>query len=572
MGLVVFTGYQALKAKGSLENVAGDFETLGGQLTSGDQGGARTTLAAAQEHAAAANAHTHGPGWWLTSRIPGVGPNVSAVRTVADVVDQLASDVLPSVVDVTATLTPDNLRPVNGQVRLQPIVDVAPAVVAANDRLRAGQERVARLRTSELAPQIAGPVRTLQANLAEAAELSDRAARAVQLLPPMLGADGRRTYLMLFQNNAEIRSTGGIPGSFATLVADHGTLSLGEQGDARTIGRFAEPPIPLTADERALFGLNLGRFPQDVNFTPDFPRSAQLSAAMWDAKHGTQVDGVVSTDPVALSYLLRGTGPVRLASGAWLTADNAVPLLLNGVYRDIPDPQQQNAFFASVASSVFDAIASGQGRARAVLDGLVQGATEGRILAWSSRPDEQDLIAPTKMGGVLKVGPDAHPRVSVFLNDGTGAKMDYYLHYRADLLSHGCDNDRQQLRMRVTMRSTAPEDVAMLPDYVVGVTGGGDRTVSGVPRGTIRTTLSVYAPVDGYVERSAVDGEEVELNPREHDGRTLLMTTIDLTPGQQHTLTVEFVGGSGRVGDPVLRVTPGAHGPGVGKVSASACS
>jgi hypothetical protein len=572
VGLVLYTGSQALKAKDALEQVADDFQALSDQLTAGDRAGARTTLSAAQEHAAAASDYTRGPGWWLTSLIPGVRPNVSAVRTVADVVEDLAQDVLPAVVDASATLTPASLSPENGRIELQPLIEVTPSVLAADEKLGAAHERVRRIRTSRLAPQIADPVITLQANLAQAAELSDRIARAVQLLPPMLGADGPRTYLLLFQNNAEVRATGGIPGSFATLTADEGVISLGRQGDARTIGRFDEPPISLTSDERRLFGLNLGRFPQDVNFTPDFPRSAQLAAAMWNAEHGIQVDGVVSTDPVALSYLLAGTGPVTIADGGTLTADNAVDLLLSDVYAQIPDPARQNAFFEAVAAEVFHALASGQGRPRAVLRGLTRGASERRILVWSDDPAEQALIAPTKLGGVLAVDADAHPRVGVFLNDGTGAKLDYYLRYEASLVSRRCEHGRQDLELSLVMKSRVPQDVSTLPDYVVGVPAGADSTITGVPRGTIRTSLYLYLPIGGFLDGLQVDGEALDLNPREHDGRTLLTTTLDLAPGERHLLTARMTSGSDQDEEPVLRVTPGAHGSGVGAVSGTACS
>lgn len=43
----------------------------------------------------------------------------------------------------------------------------------------------------------------------------------------MLGADGERSYLLLIQDNAEIRATGGIPGAFAELRTDGGRLELG---------------------------------------------------------------------------------------------------------------------------------------------------------------------------------------------------------------------------------------------------------------------------------------------------------------------------------------------------------
>ncbi|MDV3208776.1 MAG: aconitate hydratase AcnA, partial [Rhodococcus ruber] len=63
----------------------------------------------------------------------------------------------------------------------------------------------------------------------------------------------------------------------------------------------------------------------------------------------TQLDEAVeesfpASDPVALSYLLRGTGPVALPDGTVLTARNAVPLLLNDIYGRLPDTTQQDAF------------------------------------------------------------------------------------------------------------------------------------------------------------------------------------------------------------------------------------
>ena len=54
-------------------------------------------------------------------------------------------------------------------------------------------------------------------------------ATVTRLVPPMLGQDGPRQYLLVVQNNAEIRSTGGLPGSLQILRADNGKLTLAEQ-------------------------------------------------------------------------------------------------------------------------------------------------------------------------------------------------------------------------------------------------------------------------------------------------------------------------------------------------------
>lgn len=564
MCLVALTGWQAIKAKEALDLVARDYRTLGEQLTVGDQPGARSTLVRAQQHADLAEANTDGPGWWLTSRMPGVGPNIEAVRIAAGATQVLSAEVLPPIVRATNILRPEQLRPVGGRVDIGPLARIADEVVAADRRLQRQVGLVAAVRTSRLAPQIEEPLRRMQRELAHAAILSDRASRAVRLLPPMLGADGPRSYLVLFQNNAELRSTGGIPGSFAVLRADRGRIVLGRQGDARSIGYFARPPLKLTADERALFGLNLGRYPQDVNFTPDFPRSAEIIRAMWNARHGLQVDGVVSTDPVALSHLLEGTGPVPLPEGGELTAANAVRTLLSDVYAELPEPAAQDAYFATVAARVFEALLSGQGDPAAVLKGLSRGAFERRILLWSSVANEQRLIAPTRLSGKLMQKPTPGPRVGIFLNDGTAAKIGYYLHHRVSVRPVRCQGERQVLEVDLMLRSSAPPGGAGLPPYVTG-------SLAGIPAGTARTGVLAYAPTGGYVDAVEVDGEARELAARSHGGRVLVETTVDVAPGETRRLRFTMYAGENQHERPVLRVTPGAQGSGAGRVGPPAC-
>jgi hypothetical protein len=436
--------------------------------------------------------------------------------------------------------------------------------VRASGRLDTVSRRVDAIDTGRLLSSVARPVTQLQDRLGDAGALSRRASLAVRLLPPMLGAHGTRTYLLFFQNNAEVRSTGGLPGSFATVTARDGRVTLGNQGNAASVGRFTRPPIPLTAEERALFGPNMGVLPQDTNFTPDFPRTAQLLEAMWNARHALKVDGVLATDPVALSHLLRGTGPIALPGARQLTAQNAVALLLSRVYAQFVDPTRQDDFINAVARQVFGAVSSGQGQPRAVLDNLVTSADERRILLWSDRPKEQALLAPTRLGGVLPTTASAAPDVGVFLNDGGGSKLDYYLDYGVDVTSRRCQAGRQYLTVTLHLRSRVPADPSGLSDFIA-------RNAVGIPRGLIRTTLYVYAPAGGYLAGATYDGQDRQLTTLTHQGRPLVEQTVDTAPGTAHTLSYEMVTGKGQTERTDLQVTPGVRTDGMGAVSPSAC-
>ena len=187
-------------------------------------------------------------------------------------------------------------------------------------------------------------------------------------------------------------------------------------------------------------GNNIG----NATFTPDFPRSGQLAAAIWKRQIGVDLDGVLSIDPGALANVLGATGPVDLSTGQVLTEKNAEQVLMNTVYLTILDPVKQNEFFASAAGSVFDAMLAGQGKAGQVVDALAQSAREGRLMVWSSHPKEQALLSGTVLSGEL-VGVDGtSPVIGVYLNDGTAAKIGYYLRTDVVATATKCHPDGSQ--------------------------------------------------------------------------------------------------------------------------------
>ena len=75
----------------------------------------------------------------------------------------------------------------------------------------------------------------------------------------------------------------------------------------------------------------------DVNLTPDFPTAAALFVKMYAIRKHVQVDGVLAIDPVALSYLLAGSKPVKIGNGLQLTSANITEILLSKAYQLYPE-------------------------------------------------------------------------------------------------------------------------------------------------------------------------------------------------------------------------------------------
>jgi hypothetical protein len=379
----------------------------------------------------------------------------------------------------------------------------------------------------------------------------------------MLGASQKRQYLLLIQNNAESRASGGIPGALAVMEVDKGKMALVRQTSATELGAMS-PTIPIDAEQQLIYSGRLGKYMQDVNLTPDFPTSAKTALAMWEQKTGEHLDGVLSVDPIALSYLLSATGPVQLdpdlqqVVGAGLPSEltngNVVKTLLSDVYSEIADPNLQDIYFAGVAKELFGSLSAGKGNASKLFDGITRGAGEGRVMVWSAHQNEQSVIAKYTVGGSI-AGPSTSPaQFGLYFNDGTGAKMDYYVKRTVQLIEECPANGYSEVKVRVTSTNTAPKDSATsLPDYV---TGGG---VFGVPAGSVQTNVSAYGPVQSNIETASVAGKKAGFASYQHAGRPVGALTIRLAPGESSTVEFTF----GKIVQhtaPQLSVTPTVQG------------
>lgn len=535
---VAWVGVRGALAKGHLERAVSDVTTLRSQLGAGDTEAAQSTAQQLEDEASAARSLTGDPVWGAAEYVPFFGTNLRAVREVSVVVDDVATGAVSPVARVIDGLSIDSFAPKGGTVDLEPLVKAQPAVAQAAATLTKADRDADAIDTSDTLSPVTSAVDQLRNALRSASDQVETANRVVQLAPAMLGHDGERNYVLLFQNNAELRAGGGIPGAVALLKVQDGAVSLGEQAVGSSFGPYGKSVLPLEPGTRTLYGEITGRYMQDVTLTPRFDLSAELAREMWKQKFGQQVDGVLAIDPVTLSYILRATGPVQLPTGDTLTSDNAVKLLLSDAYAKYQDPAVQDLFFASAASAVFDKVSSGSFDAKQFIGALTQGTQEGRLRLWSATKAEQQQIDGTPLAGDLPTATEKTRQFGVYLNDGTASKMDYYLEKTVSVGASVCRADgRPTSAVEVTIKNTAPADAATsLPEYV---TGGG---AFGTEPGKIKTLIAVYAPENAIYLGSSQDGKQVGVQTVMDGDHPVVQLQTLLAPGQSTTFRVAFLG------------------------------
>lgn len=564
--LLLLFAFQAYRASSSLRLAASQAELLQNQIVAGDDVAAKDTLASLQESADRAQGLTDGPLWDIGSKVPFFGKNVKAVQTVSRVVDDVAADAMPPVVALSKQINLDTFSPRDGKVDLEAINEIAPSVATVDKALTAAQRELDGIDAESLLVPLRGPVGTIQFKIDSAKSAADSGDLAARLLPPMLGEGGTRRYLLMIQNNAEIRSTGGIAGSYAILKAKGGKLTMGFQGSIQDLKQFSEPVLPLTKNEARVFAPTLVTNLLDSNITPDFPRTGEIAKAMVEKGLDVKVDGVISVDPVALSYLLAGTGPVKIKGGPVLDQTNAVDLLLNKTYTLLSDRDLQDAVFKTAARSIFDVVKKGRGEPRLVIDGLVRSAEENRLLVWSSHQKEQDLLQPSALSGELSGNGGRTPHVGLYIGDAASTKMEYYLDYQTNVIAGRClAGDIQELSTTTELTSNAPSDAAKLPK---AVTGNGLFT----PRGTMRLVLRFYSPYAGGFTDVRVNGKSQTVYADTHRGRNVTKVVLTVDPQQTYTITTNMISGRGQDLDGVFSTTPGARSTQNDVPIKSACS
>lgn len=164
-------------------------------------------------------------------------------------------------------------------------------------------------------------------------------------LSSLVGSEKPMKYLVLFQNNMELRPTGGFIGSFALITLDKGKLSEIVVNDVYSadgqLKGHVDPPEPI----REHLGEG-GWFLRDSNWDPDFPESAKKVEWFLNKEIDETVDGVIAVDLSFVKKLLEITGPITLSDfDKTITTDN--------FYQNIQSEVEENFFPGSIKKASF---------------------------------------------------------------------------------------------------------------------------------------------------------------------------------------------------------------------------
>lgn len=462
-------------------------------------------------------------------------------NALADVVDRAAT-AADAAADALEAVDLDSLTIEQGAIDLdalsvlaQPLADLHAAV----DSLR---EAIVAADSPWLLDPAADRLHRYRTRAEQATAQAAASSAAARLGPDMLGASGRRTYLIGFMSPAEARGAIGMMGNYALLTVDDGVIRRSEFGRTNLLSNGVDEADPIAVEVSDEFVARYGSYTLDdegnaahsvwsnTTMTPDVPTAASVLAQVWEGSGHPPVDGVFFVDPAGLAALLRATGPVTV-EGLDQPLDAATVERFLYIDQYDADWEERSEMLDRVATATLEAVLGGQLPApQHLARELGPAATGGDLVGWARRPEEQELMGLIGMDGALPA-PDGRDGLAVITNNASANKIDSFLERSIGYDAH-VDGGFVRATVTVTLHNGAP--ASGYPSYVLG------SEFLDLPSGTNRTLLSVYTPLERV--GATLDGEATGMQNNNELGWHVYTIRLDLAPGQTRVVTIDLVG------------------------------
>ena len=154
----------------------------------------------------------------------------------------------------------------------------------------------------------------------QATIILEKAVPLSQMIPALTGYPGEVNYLVLLQNNDELRPTGGFLGTYGILKIKDGDILSFDTHDIYHLDMPAQDKMHITPPEPIKKYLNDNWYMRDANWSPDWPTAAKTidnfyqieSNLIPEAEKIPKFNGVLAITPKLISDFLKITGPLTI--------------------------------------------------------------------------------------------------------------------------------------------------------------------------------------------------------------------------------------------------------------------
>lgn len=366
---------------------------------------------------------------------------------------------------------------------------------------------------------------------------SQQAADLVNLTGDFTGIGSQKTYLLLLQNNAELRPGGGFIGNFGLVEFEKSRLKNITVEDIYTIDGQLQDKIEPPRQLKEKLGISQ-YFLRDSNWSGDFELNATVARDFFRKETGKNVDGVIAVDLTLVQNLLAKTGPIYLADySEEITAQN---LFERGEYYAeigfFPGSTQKRDFFGSLSRALISRLLASFSTANpnisslALLEVIKEGIEQKHLLFSLDNPNLASFIRTKGWN---------HPLPPVLFNPGDDSVQtrDFLAISEANL---GANKANRFLERKISYEMTIGRDADLVSRLTITYTNAS--LAEAWPAGKYLNFLRVYIPPAAslfeFRNGGKTDLKEVEITNQ--GNLTVLATYVEVPVKSTHQVSFSY--------------------------------
>ncbi len=399
-------------------------------------------------------------------------------------------------------------------------------------------EKISQIDEEKLPLELKARIKNAKNTVEEVAEILKQTSEHFPALLKLLGERYPHRYLILFQNNNEIRPTGGFIGSYAILDISDGYITNLETYDVYNIdnayGGYIEPHETLKN-----FTSNW-RF-RDSNYSPDFSVSGANARWFLQKQRGPTVDTVIGINQGLIPEMLEITGPIQVGDFGKIDSSNFTLLMTYIIEGKVWGPEDPKHILKVFVPEFKQAILKEEYLSR-VASKLFKAIAQKHIAFYSSDKEIQNFFDAFNISGRVKQPQENEDYISVIKTSIGGTKSDWLIR---EEINHNTEITKtgkiiNNINIKRTHQWT--DDIYfqwrnILARY--GFTTLNEQVIDILGRGRNKVLTKIYVPKDSILLESE-SPYEIETKFDEDLNLTYFFTEIEVLTGEEKEINITY--------------------------------
>lgn len=533
MGGLAFGQSQSIKT--NVRELNTNLKAVESSFMSGDFDAANTSVAAASSNIKAVQSALCSPALTYFSFFPVVGGDIDNAKIIVENASVVLDKGLSPVCESLANTGVGTLISADKTINYQAVDAIVSPVKNNAAEISAALSNIESANDFKIA-QISSQVSPVIEKISGTEEVVNAVAQYAAEIEKMLGSAGNRKYLLVAQNTAEMRSTGGYPGSMGTISITNGKIELGNFSAAADVLNIPRTTaIPPTDLDNAIYPLSVV-YNLDTGYDAHFPNSAKVWLQAYSEKHGEQLNGVISLSPSMVQDVLEVVGAITLSDGTTLDGTNATKVLQHDLYwkylsgsTSSADNEKADAIFAEAASMAFDKLFENLNTSTIFkLAMTLPNSIENRgFMAYMADTNEQITVEVLGAGASLSA-PISQNKLGIFCGVRSACKLGWWLDKDFSIQK----TSDTTYKITVLLRNTVTKTEASTGGaYIMGI--GGDP-------GNIAPWFYVFAPSGGKITNMQVNKQNAGTEYTQEGRQLYALGTISTEPEETSIITFDL--------------------------------